>query len=80
VKLLVGNLKNKIMDVKTKFNIGDYVFTVMDNKVWNFTINSIFIRVSNEKIIVEYKFVSNERLTRKEHELFTTKEELLKSL
>jgi len=68
------------MDIKTKFKIGDYVFTMMDNRVWNFTINSIVIRVSNEKIIIEYKFVSNERMMRKEHELFTTKEELLKSL
>ena len=75
------------MDIKTKYNIGDSVFFMNDNRVWQGEIESFDIgfsqRSSGEKYITISYCVKTEFFTNfsvSEHKLFLTKEELLKSL
>ena len=75
------------MDIKTKYNIGDSVFFMNDNRVWQGEIESFDIgfsqRSSGEKYITISYCVKTEFFTDfsvSEHKLFLTKEELLKSL
>ena len=75
------------MDIKTKYNIGDSVFFMNDNRVWQGEIESFDIgfsqRSSGEKYItisycVKTMFFTDFSVA--ENKLFTTKEDLLKSL
>ena len=80
------------MEIKTKYNIGDEMWTMHDNKVICFTIKGINIKVE-DKTLVEY--ISSEKFKQhsyfsdrleymplyiKEEKVFLTREELLKSL
>lgn len=68
------------MTIETKYNIGDEVWTIIENKVCKYHILSITAKkgMRNEEIEVKYYIGNCE--WRYEHELFPTKEELLKSL
>ena len=75
------------MDIKTKYNIGDSVFFMNDNRVWQGEIESFDIgfsqRSSGEKYItisycVKTMFFTDFSVA--EYKLFSTKEDLLKSL
>ena len=81
------------MEIKTKYDIGDKVWTIHNNKVVNMTIYHFSIKVYKEKIRIEYmsdedfkQHVSFKNtpellpLFKYENELFPTKEELVKSL
>lgn len=80
------------MEIKTKYNLGDKVYVMHDNKVVYFTIQRINIKIG-DKISIEY--VSSEKFRQylylskesdymslyvEEEKVFSTKEELLKSL
>ena len=75
------------MDIKTKYDIGQRVFLMNDNRVYQGVIESFDIgfgqSVSGEKYITISYCVTPEFFTDfsvSEHKLFLTKEELLKSL
>ena len=81
------------MEIKTKYNIGDVVFTMFQNKVTYFTIRRIDIRTdrketsivyTSEETYEEYSHITGENGTRNwircEDKIFPSKEELLKSL
>ena len=69
------------MTIETKYNIGQEVFYMKDNKVHSFTISqiNIFINVIREEMLtmVDYGTFG---ICKTECELFSSKEELLKSL
>lgn len=73
------------MEIKTKYNIGDKVYTLHKNKITKVKIKAVNCALSNTERyigyatdIVEGLFNSNKVFTEKE--LFKTKEELLESL
>lgn len=73
------------MTIETKFNVGDNIYFMFNNKITNGLINDIIYRKGNQ--VGEGLFYSinilNYRITDcsfKEDLLFSTKEELLKSL
>lgn len=72
--------------MKTKFNIGDEVWTMENNKAVSGSIKELIINICiNGKITIKYiiKVLWKSQIwdtTRCEEELFPTKEELLKSL
>lgn len=74
------------MEVKTKFNLGDEVWTMENNKAVSGSIKELTINICiNGKITIKYtiKVLWKSQIwdtTRYEEELFPTKEELLKSL
>lgn len=81
------------MQIETKYNIGDKVYTIAQNKVTNFIIGRIDIKIDGKEtsivytskdIYEEYSLFSgaNEprNLIRSEDKIFTSKEDLLKSL
>ena len=81
------------MEIKTKFNIGDEVCTMFQNKVIYFTIGKIEIEIGEKETSIvyaskeryeEYSHItgSNEKYNyiRCEDKIFSTKEELLNSL
>ena len=74
------------MEFKTKYNIGDIVFYMVDNIVKSAKIDIITIRQWRDDKFNEYQSLSYieycgiGKFTLKENKLFTTKEELLKSL
>lgn len=71
------------MTIEIKYNIGDVVFFIWENKVQSAKIDSIWrITVNPEKtVIYQLDMKWNEApLLFKENSLFPTKEELLKSL
>lgn len=82
------------MDIKTKYDIGDKVYAMHNNKVISFTIDEIevifyskkpqSVRYCSKERYEEYSFSTghNEsyRWSKYEYDLFPTKEELLKSL
>jgi hypothetical protein len=66
------------MKVETKYKLGQYVFTMFDNKIVGRTIERIFIVVSYGGInITEYQFIEGKKY---EEDVFTTKDELIKNL
>lgn len=74
------------MEIKTKYNIGDKVWTMEKNKAEFVTIKEITIRVCRSNEILE-KYTLNcmlltqiYEITRFDDELFPTKEALLASL
>lgn len=68
------------MEIKTKFNVGDKVFYMRDNRVQSGEVRGIhvFIHRSEANIIVYLPFGDKRGYT--EDVLFESKEELLKSL
>jgi len=66
------------MKVTTKFNIGDVVWYVSDNKVNKLDVTGVVIDVDDTGTKIEYYLHYDIKLT--EEELFKTKEELLESL
>jgi len=74
------------MEFKTKYNIGDTVFYMEDNCVKSNKIEIITIRQykdsqvndHNSQSYIEYCGIGH--FTLKEHNLYTSKEELIKSL
>lgn len=82
------------MEIKTKYNIGDKVCALNNNRIIWFTINAIEINIkaSDPTVIVytskeeyeDYSFVTGcnvlSSYTYREENVFATKEELLKSL
>lgn len=81
--VVIQNVYN--MEIKTKYDIGDEVYTLHKNKVVKVKIKAVSCSLSNTgrytgyaTDIVEGLFESNKVFI--EEELFKTKEELLKSL
>lgn len=69
------------MTIETKFNIGDEVWVMDGLEPVSKEILRIDIEVYNAKTIIEYDVMLGDVLTGfYEHELFLTKEYLLKSL
>ena len=67
------------MEVKTKFNVGDMVWYIYNNKVSHLDVTAVSISVySDSDPIIKYTLHYDYELD--ESKLFTTKEELLKSL
>lgn len=66
------------MIIETKYNIGEEVWTIVENKVCKYPILNISVKKPNQVIEVMY-YIGNYEW-RYEHEVFPTKEELLKSL
>lgn len=71
------------MTFETKFNIGDDVYTLKDNKVFKFTICRILCgaRSDSDGAWVNYSddWVGDKRIFH-EYDVFATKEELAQSL
>ena len=70
------------MEIKTKYNLGDIVCLLSDNKVSYYPIDMISINITNScDIDIKYR-INNCGICewRTEDKLFPTKEELLKSL
>lgn len=67
------------MEIKTKYSIGNEVWYIKDNKVSSTYIYEIHITINskgNDSVIYNLNSIGNF----KTNELFTSKEELLKSL
>ncbi len=67
------------MEVKTKFNIGDIVFLISNNKVSSQKVTGLAIDVEDGKVEVSYSLTFSESKV-DESKLFKTKEELINSL
>ena len=71
------------MKIETKYNIGDKVWLMWNNKAVQSTVKEIFIEVKQKRISEEYALedrISEYHRALTSGELFPTKEELLKSL
>lgn len=71
------------MEVKTKYNVGDKVWVIADNKPTEFLIDSIeiFINdVGHHGISQSIWYVDKNNEGYQEHQVFPTKEKLIKSL
>ncbi len=66
------------MEVETKFNIGDNVYFITDNKVQKMDITGISISVNGNESNIEYTLHFDTNIN--ENLVFASKEELLKSL
>lgn len=67
------------MEVKTKFDIGDIVFLISNNKVSSQKVTGLAIDVEDGKVEVSYSLTFSESKV-DESKLFKTKEELINSL
>ena len=72
------------MDIKIKYDLGQSVFYMNDNRVQNNSVHRILLEIdydcnSNIRVKKGY-YVSDNAPMKRETELFLTKEELLKSL
>ncbi len=71
------------MEIKTKYDIGQRVFYMDNNKVKEGTIDRIYIdaqyNAKDNKVKIYYRLFTTAKFY-KDNELFPTKEELLKSL
>lgn len=68
------------MNIETKYNTGQPVWLMSENKPWNPVIDSIEVTIfQSEKRSVYYSF-QNSRVKANEELVFPSKEELLKSL
>lgn len=65
------------MEIKTKYNIGDKVWFIHQNKCVSMEVENILM--NGKDMYVQYTFNNNE-IWLSENHLFPTKEELLKSL
>ena len=71
------------MTIETKYNIGDEVWCMNNNKVYMSFIQEVRVRKNNKKTKIEYIVEKMQKIDfglKKEDELYPTKEELLKSL
>lgn len=82
------------MEIKTKYNIGDIVYAMHDNKVISFTIDEIEVIIYSTKpqsvryyskeryevYSISTGNIERHRWSKYEYKLFPTKEELLKTL
>lgn len=80
------------MEIKTKYNVNDYVYFIHGNKIRYNKIYRIDITIyeENDKVIPKIKYtidldiktgrVCDTITSREEEELFATKEELIKNL
>lgn len=69
------------MIVKTKYDIGDTVFYMQENKVCSNKVDTIEVHIDKrDKELCYTKYCGLGKFTLKEHQLFLTKEELIKSL
>lgn len=81
------------MEIKSKYNIGDKVYTLSQNKVICFNIKKIDITINEKETSIiytsketyeEYSHITGYEVThnwlRSEDKIFLTKEELLQSL
>ena len=68
------------MTIETKYNIGDEVWTIVEDKVSECPILSITVKKGIWKEEIEVMYYIDNCEWRYEQELFPTKEELLKSL
>lgn len=71
------------MTIETKYNIGDEVWFIWENKVYVSFIEDVRVKRNNKNIKIEYMVESMQKKDfglKKESDLFPTKEELLKSL
>ena len=69
------------MEIKTKYNVGDKVYFLSNNAVVCLPIDTIRIEIDKNNNIIKYRISNNGTCEwRQEDKLFTTKEELLKSL
>ena len=67
------------MTIETKYNIGDEVWAIVENKVCQYHILNITAKKRMQTTIEVMYYIGNCEW-RYEQELFSTKEELLKSL
>lgn len=69
------------MKIETKFNIGDAVWAMNDNKALSFTVSRIDAAVVGDKVGISYMVsLYGLYLGREEQEIFATKKELIESL
>ncbi len=65
------------MEIKTKFNVGDVLFTINDMHIVSFTVKSVSVFCDKDGKSISY-FEEGKLLdSHKEAECFTSKEELL---
>ena len=71
------------MTIETKYNIGDEVWLMNENKAYVSFIEDVRVKRNSKNTKIEYMVESMQKKDfglKKEQELFPTKEELLKSL
>lgn len=71
------------MTIETKYNLGDEVWFMCENKVYVSFIEDVRVKRNNKTTKIEYMVESMQKKDfglKKESDLFPTKEELLKSL
>ena len=69
------------IEVETKFNSDDYVWTIIDNEVVQGCIGEIVIKAFCNDISLVYNVAYNgHRTFREENKMFSSKEELIASL
>ena len=71
------------MTINTKYSIGDDIYSMSDNKVLPEYVTGILTETKkdhNGSIVTEVRYKTNNTRVLKEDGVFSTKEELLKSL
>lgn len=69
------------MEVKTKFNIGDTIYFMYDNKVCKSSVRSVSVWIGKESTDIKYYIDWDKgRIPITEGESYATKEELIASL
>lgn len=67
------------MEVKSKFNIGDVVFHISDNKIKEQKVSGVGMSVGERGVIITYTLSPGDEKV-SETNLFRTKEEVLNTL
>ena len=65
------------MEIKTKFNVGDVLFTINDMHIVSFTVKSVSVFCDKDRKSISYFEECKLLDSHKETECFTSKEELL---
>lgn len=68
------------MEIKTKFNVGDKVFYMRDNRVQSEEVRGIQVLIHRSEVNIIVYVSSGDKRGYAEDVLFESKEELLKSL
>lgn len=68
------------MEIKTKFNVGDKVFYMRDNRVQSEEVRGIQVLIHRSEVNIIVYVSSGDKRGYTEDVLFESKEELLKSL
>ena len=68
------------MTIETKYNIGDEVWFMYENRAHKSKINAIYVSFYEDMQTVKYSFGNYIYEFKQNEELYLTKEELLKSL